>query len=124
MTKPEDQQAATTANTTQDPSTSDEEEQGRSSDDASSSAPSGQVILVADDLLATYPGSSIGEKVDNLIQQEKVVMINRSWCLFSIDAMDFLVVQLGVTVHSLEVDHHPQGAAILKYVQQKYNHKT
>jgi len=101
MAKPKDQQAAIP--TTQEASTSDEEE-GRS--DVASSPPSGQVVLVTD-LATTYPGISIGEKVDQLIQQEKVVMINRSWCLFSIDAIDFLV-QLGVHVQSLEVDHHPQ----------------
>jgi glutaredoxin len=50
-------------------------------------------------------------------------MINRSWCLFSIDALDFLV-QFGVDVYSLELDNHPQGALIMKYLKEKYKYKT
>ena len=81
----------------------------------------GQVTLVTD--LTEYEGISVNEKVDSMIKRHGVVMINRSWCLFSIDAIDFLL-QLGVDVYSLEVDNHPQGSQILKYVSKKFNHKT
>jgi len=97
-----------------------DEEEGRS---AASTAPSeaGTVTVVTD--LGSYEGLSVGEKVDDFIKKNEVVMINRSWCLFSIDAQDFLV-QMGVNVHSIETDQHPQGAAILKYISTKYKHKT
>ncbi|KAL3913695.1 MAG: hypothetical protein SGARI_000526, partial [Bacillariaceae sp.] len=51
-------------------------------------------------------------------------MFNRSWCLFSVDAMDFMVGQLQVSVYSLEIDTHPQGKDILKYVAKKTGQKT
>jgi hypothetical protein len=73
--------------------------------------------------LSNYEGISLNEKVDSFIKKHAVVMINRSWCLFSIDALDFLV-QFGVDVYSLELDNHPQGAVIMKYLKEKYKHKT
>ena len=97
-----------------------DEEEGLETDTPSSST-QGQVTLVTD--LTDYEGISVNEKVDSLIKSHGVVMINRSWCLFSIDAIDFLL-QLGVDVYSLEVDNHPQGSQILKYAAKKFKHKT
>jgi glutaredoxin len=81
----------------------------------------GKVTVVTD--LDAYEGLSYAEKVDSFVQKHPVVMVNRSWCLFSTDALEFLV-QLGVTVYSLEVDKHPQGALILKHLTKKWNHNT
>lgn len=105
--------------TTQPQSQLGDEEQGHGNSTAGRTQ--GQVTLVTD--LSNYEGISINEKVDSVIQTHSVVMINRSWCLFSIDAIDFLG-QLGVDVYSLEVDNHPHGNQILKYVAKKFNHKT
>jgi len=71
-----------------------------------------------------YEGSTLEDKVDTFIRSHPVVMINRTWCLFSVDAINFLVVQLNVPVHSIEVDVHPQGKEILKYVSEKRNYHT
>lgn len=81
----------------------------------------GRVTLVTS--LHGYDGTSTEEKIDNMITRHDVVMINRSWCLFSIDATDFLV-QMGANVHSFEVDNHDNGSRILKYLAKKYNHRT
>jgi hypothetical protein len=43
------------------------------------------------------------KKVDSLINTESVVMFEKSWCLFSKDAKEFLVGQLGVSIHLLSV---------------------
>lgn len=96
-----------------------DEEEGHGT--STTSRTQGQVTLVTD--LTVYEGISTNEKVDSMIKTHGVVMINRSWCLFSIDAIDFLG-QLGVDVYSLELDNHPQGSQILKYVSKKFNHKT
>lgn len=98
----------------------DEQEEGRYGA-VTPPSEAGRVTVVTD--LDPYEGLSVGEKVDDLIRKNEVVIINRSWCLFSIDAIDFLV-QMGIHVHSLETDQHPQGAAILKYLTTKYKHKT
>jgi glutaredoxin len=74
--------------------------------------------------LNIFEGAVLEEKIDSLIDAYPVVMFNRTWCLFSVDAQDFLVRQVGVPVHSVEVDKHPQGKDILKYVYDKTNHKT
>mmetsp|Transcript_42737 Transcript_42737/g.103372 ORF Transcript_42737/g.103372 Transcript_42737/m.103372 type:complete len:375 (+) Transcript_42737:126-1250(+) len=81
-----------------------------------------EVHVVTD--IDAYEGSTLGEKIDTLIASHPVVMINRTWCLFSVDAINFLVVQLNVPVHSIEVDVHPQGKEILKYVSEKRNYHT
>eukprot|EP00980_Cylindrotheca_fusiformis_P030346 scaffold24671_cov108-Cylindrotheca_fusiformis.AAC.1 len=44
--------------------------------------------------LDVYKGNTLPEKLDCLIETHAVVMINRSWCLFSIDAQSFLVHQM------------------------------
>lgn len=84
-------------------------------------ATDGRVILISD--LSSYSGISVNEKVLAVIAKHEIVMIDRSWCLFSLDAQDFLL-QLGLTVFSLEVDKHPQGSEILKFVTTQYHHKT
>ncbi|CAJ1952184.1 unnamed protein product [Cylindrotheca closterium] len=71
-----------------------------------------------------YEGSTLGEKIEAIIASHSVVMFNRTWCLFSVDAIDFMVKQLNVPVHSVEIDVHPQGKEILKYVTQKTKHAT
>ncbi|KAL3944922.1 MAG: hypothetical protein SGBAC_001013 [Bacillariaceae sp.] len=81
------------------------------------------VVHVVTDI-DSYNGSTLGEKIDTLIASHAVVMINRTWCLFSVDAINFLVLQLNVPVHSIEVDVHPQGKEILQYVKEKTNYHT
>lgn len=71
-----------------------------------------------------YQGSTLEEKIDSLIASHSVVMFNRTWCLFSVDAINFMVHQLNVSVHSLEVDVHSQGKEILQYVTKKTGHTT
>lgn len=41
----------------------------------------GTVHTITD--LEGYPGESIAEKVDAAIEEHPVLMIDRSWCLFS-----------------------------------------
>jgi glutaredoxin 3 len=79
-----------------------------------------KAIAITD--LDVYKGESLGEKIDSLIQTHPVVMFTRTWCLFSVDALNFLVKQMGVSVHCVEVDEHPQGKEILQcmYEKQKY----
>jgi glutaredoxin-related protein len=74
--------------------------------------------------LGAYGGETLPEKIESLINEHPVVMFNRSWCLFSVDAMNFLVEQHNVSVHSLEIDTHPQGREILNYITKKTKHKT
>jgi glutaredoxin-related protein len=74
--------------------------------------------------LSVYAGRTLAEKVDSFIDAHPVVMFNRTWCLFSIDAVDFLVNEMRVSVHSLELDVHPKGKEILKYITAKTDHKT
>jgi glutaredoxin 3 len=74
--------------------------------------------------LSRFEGLVLEDKVDSLIDAYPVVMFSRTWCLFCVDAQDFLVRQVGVPVHSVEVDKHPQGKDILKYVYEKTNHKS
>lgn len=70
-----------------------------------------------------YQGDTLEEKIDSFIESHPVVMFNRTWCLFSVDAQNFLVLQMNVTVHSVEVDMHPQGKEILKYVYEKTKYR-
>lgn len=44
--------------------------------------------------------------------------------LYQLSAKEFLTNQLGVDVHSIEVDVHPMGKDIRKYVMKKTGHKT
>jgi glutaredoxin 3 len=79
----------------------------------------GNVIIDLD----VYEGETLGEKIDSLVQTHPVVMFTRTWCLFSVDALNFLVMQMGVSVHFLEVDEHPQGKEILQCVYEKQPYK-
>lgn len=81
-----------------------------------------QVYVVSD--LDKFEGAKLEDKIDTLIDSYPVVMFNRTWCVFSLDAQNFLVGQMGVPVHSMEVDKHPQGKDILKYIYEKTSHKT
>ena len=81
-----------------------------------------RLVTVTD--LGAYDYETLEEKIDSFIDEHPVAMFNRSWCLFSIDAIDFMVNHLNVTVHSLEVDTHPQGKEIQKYIAAKTGHKT
>eukprot|EP00529_Nitzschia_sp_RCC80_P020827 CAMPEP_0113472688 /NCGR_PEP_ID=MMETSP0014_2-20120614/17646_1 /TAXON_ID=2857 /ORGANISM="Nitzschia sp." /LENGTH=410 /DNA_ID=CAMNT_0000365409 /DNA_START=60 /DNA_END=1292 /DNA_ORIENTATION=- /assembly_acc=CAM_ASM_000159 len=84
---------------------------------------SDRAVMVND--LSAYGGTTLEEQIENFIHGENVVMFNKSWCLFSIDAMSFLTDQLGVQVHSFLLDKHPDGKAIMKYLAAKNNgHKT
>ena len=71
--------------------------------------------------LSSYGGTTLEDQIENFIHSENVVLFNKSWCLFSIDAMSFLTEQLGVQVHSLLIDKHPHGKAIMKYLASKNN---
>jgi glutaredoxin len=74
--------------------------------------------------LDCYEGRSLEQKVDSFIRAHPVVMFNKTWCLFSVDARQFLIEQMKVSLHAIEVDIHPRGKAILKYVQAKTGHTT
>ncbi|CAB9506706.1 Glutaredoxin [Seminavis robusta] len=81
----------------------------------------GEVITISS--LQDYNGGNVYQKLDSFIAQHDCVMVNRSWCLFSIDALDFMT-RMGVDVYSIEVDNHPHGEAIVKYLKQKLEHST
>ncbi|KAL7580306.1 hypothetical protein ACA910_004342 [Epithemia clementina (nom. ined.)] len=80
------------------------------------------VKLVGD--LKSYEGSTVEEQVDSMIKTHSVVMISKTWCPFSRDAKDLLSKQIGVTVHALEVNTHPEGAIVFKYLSGSYKHYT
>lgn len=74
--------------------------------------------------ISTYPGNTIEEKVDNFIKSHSVVMISKSLCAFCRDVKDLLTNQIGVKLHLIEVNLHPDGDKVFEYVRKKYNHKT
>lgn len=81
-----------------------------------------KAIVVTD--LSVYDGNTLNEQVGSFIQAHPVVMFSQTWCLFSIDDMEFMVKQLHVSVHSLEVDVHPKRKEIAKSIGEKTGHKT
>jgi glutaredoxin-related protein len=81
-----------------------------------------KVVTVTD--LSRYYGDTLVEQIDSFIESHPVVMFNRTWCLFSVDAVAFLVNELHVTVHSVDVDTIPAGKDILTYISEKTGHKT
>lgn len=83
----------------------------------------GTSITVVDDL-EKYYGSTLEFKVDSFIASHPVVMFTKTWCLFSLDAQQFLLKEVKVSIHVIEIDRHPQGKAILKYVQAMTEHRT
>lgn len=70
-------------------------------------------VTVVEDL-SVYPGTTTEEKVDSFIEQHAVVVISKTWCPFCIDVKDLFGNVLGVQVHSIETNTHPEGAKIFK----------
>jgi glutaredoxin len=103
-------------------SQNDDIEAQKGGDGAASNMPEASAFIVTD--LGVYKGETLAEQVESFIHMHPVVMFNRTWCLFSVDAMDFMVKQLQVSVHSLEVDIHPKGKEIIKYISQKTGQNT
>ena len=68
-------------------------------------------IVVED--LSGY-GGTIEEKIDAFIEQHPVVVISKTRCPFCLDVKDLLGNVLGVKVHVIEVNIHPEGAKIQK----------
>lgn len=83
-----------------------------------------QATITIVETLDEYQGDSIAEQVESFIAAHPVVMFSKTWCLFSLDAQDFLTNIMNVSVHVLEADVHPQGKAILKHVQTQTKHRT
>lgn len=81
-----------------------------------------KVTVVTD--LSVYNGETLGEQVNSFITSHPVVMFQKTWCLFSIDAQQFLTEQMRVSVHVIELDVHPQGKAIQKHIQDRTGHNT
>lgn len=94
----------------------------RSTETAETAEAAAEVSVITE--IDAYAGSTLEEKIEAMIASHPVVMFNRTWCLFSVDAINFLVKQLNVPVHSVEVDVHSQGKEILKYVTEKTKHNT
>lgn len=80
-------------------------------------------ITVIQDL-DVYEGGSLEAKVDAMIRLHGVVVFSKTWCPFCRDAKDFLATQMGVRIHVIEVDNHPNGSQIFSYLSKKNNHYT
>lgn len=80
------------------------------------------VIVIED--LSDYPGTTIEEKVDSVIEQHPVVVFSKTWCPFCLDVKDLLSSVIGVQVYAIECNTHPEGATIHKHVSAKYSHST
>ncbi len=80
------------------------------------------VTVVTD--LSVYQGQTLEERIDSFINEHDVVMFQKTWCLFSVDAQQFLIEQMRVSIHAIELDMHPLGKAIQKHVHQKTGHST
>lgn len=80
------------------------------------------INLVGD--LSDYEGSTVEELVDSMIQSHSVLIISKTHCPFCRDAKDLLASQIGVTVHVLEVNTHPQGSVAFRHVSSSYKHHT
>lgn len=70
-------------------------------------------LTIVDDL-SDYPGTTVEEKVDSFIAQQPVAIISKSWCPFCRDVKDLFGNVLGVQVHSIESNLHPDGGKIFK----------
>jgi glutaredoxin 3 len=90
--------------------------------DTSGTANSAAVVVLSN--VESFTGSSVTEKVEDCIQNSSVVVISKSWCPFSKDAIQFLSEQLGVHVKVLHVDQMKEGGKIFKYLSGQYNHHT
>lgn len=86
------------------------------------SSSSSMVTVVAD--LSPYPGSSLEEQIESFIHSHGIVVFSKTFCPFCLDVKDFLSVRTGVPVYSIEVNGHPDGSAIHKYIKAKTNQST
>ena len=93
---------------------------------ASVAAKEGKVTVVtAEELEMNYEGDTLDEKLKELIDTHSIVMFQKTWCLFSMDAQTFLTHQLGCDVWVIEVDVHPQGKDISVFIYERTNgHST
>lgn len=82
----------------------------------------GTVTVVSN--LDVYYGSTLELKIDSFIASHPVVMFNKTFCLFSMDAQEFLTKEVKTSLHIIQVDMIPKGNTILKYVQKKTQHRT
>mmetsp|Transcript_24506 Transcript_24506/g.68292 ORF Transcript_24506/g.68292 Transcript_24506/m.68292 type:complete len:995 (-) Transcript_24506:304-3288(-) len=80
-------------------------------------------VTVLNDLSA-YKGASLEEQVASIIEDHDVVMFSKTHCPFCRDAKDLLAVQLGVPVHVVEINEHPDGALIFEHLREQTEHKT
>ena len=71
-----------------------------------------------------YPGKTLEQAVDSLIDTSAVIMFGKTWCLFSRDARDFLLHQIGVSMTFVPLDECEDGDAIAKYIKVKTGHRT
>lgn len=85
-------------------------------------APTGNSIVVND--FESYPGADLAEKIDSLIDLHAIVVISKSTCPFCRDVKDLLINTIGVTVHSVEVNLHPEGSKIFAYAKAKTGRST
>ena len=74
-------------------------------------------------------GKTMEQAAERLIEQnDKVLMFEKTWCLFSRDAKSFLIQQMGVSVVTVPLDLLPdQGQATLleqEYMKRRTRHRT
>jgi glutaredoxin 3 len=83
---------------------------------------SANITVVTD--LDAYDGSTLEEKVDSFILKHSVVVISKSYCAFCRDVKDLLASRVGVKVHIIEVNVHPDGTKIHNYIKKKTGKAT
>ena len=81
-----------------------------------------KVMIVTD--LSPYPGETLEEQIDSFINSHGIVLFSKTFCPFCLDVKDFLSVRTGVPVYSIEINSHPDGQNIYKYIKAKTNHPT
>jgi glutaredoxin 3 len=86
------------------------------------STPAGGSIVISE--IESYPGADLAEKIDSLIDLHAIVVISKSTCPFCRDVKDLLINKIGVTVHSVEVNLHPEGGKIFAYAKSKTGKST
>ena len=99
------------------------EDQTTGSDEHRNNSNNQHLIRPVRDLQA-YGGSTLEESVDRLIHAHGVVIFSKSACPFCLDIKDLLANRLGVPVYVLEINQHPDGAAIHKYIKSLTKHTT
>lgn len=80
-------------------------------------------IIIGEDLSA-YSGISVGEKMDKMIKQHLVVMVEKTWCPYCVEAKKLMLTKICVDVHVIQVDKHSLGKEFQKHLVKKYNFKT